>query len=70
MFVKRMRWLLLVVALAAAGWGIGCSGINQPVSVSPASFFLPGLLYHAPSNAPSPDVGPIPEPVPTQSVSS
>jgi hypothetical protein len=33
----------------------GCSGINTTQSVSPASFFLPGLLKNdCPTNAPSP----------------
>jgi hypothetical protein len=26
--------------------GAGCSGINQTHSVSPATFFLPGLLHN------------------------
>jgi hypothetical protein len=39
-------------ALALAG--AGCSGINTSQSVSPASFFLPGLLKNdAPAKAPS-----------------
>jgi len=41
---------LLAAALALAG----CSGINTTHSISPASFFLPGLLKNdAPTNAPS-----------------
>jgi hypothetical protein len=32
----------------------GCSGINTTQTVSPASFFLPGLLKNeCPTNAPS-----------------
>jgi hypothetical protein len=30
--------------MALALFGAGCSGINAGTSVSPASFFLPGLL--------------------------
>jgi hypothetical protein len=33
----------------------GCSGINTTHSVSPASFFLPGLMKADPPPAPSPD---------------
>jgi hypothetical protein len=36
---------MLFALLAATAWcGAGCSGINTSQSVSPASFFLPGLL--------------------------
>ena len=34
----------MLLALAFAG--AGCSGINTGTSVSPASFFLPGILRH------------------------
>jgi hypothetical protein len=37
----------VAVALLAAG----CSGINTGASVSPASFFLPGILKNDPSAA-------------------
>ncbi len=46
-----------MVALVLAG--TGCAGVNTSQSVSPASFFLPGLLKNdAPTNAPAliPDV--------------
>jgi hypothetical protein len=33
----------------------GCSGINTTHSVSPASFFMPGLLQADPPAAPSTD---------------
>jgi len=40
-----------------AAWPLvitGCSGINTTQSVSPASFFLPGLLKNdCPTNAPA-----------------
>jgi hypothetical protein len=42
--------------LATAALGIaGCSGINTGTTVSPASFFLPGLLRNDPpaTNAPA-----------------
>jgi len=36
-------------------WGAGCSGINAGGSVSPASFFLPGLMKaDPPAGAPAP----------------
>jgi hypothetical protein len=52
----RLNWnflclsMLAALALASAG----CSGINSSQSVSPASFFLPGLLKNdCPTNAPT-----------------
>ncbi len=54
--------LFLALALAAALAGSGCSGINASGSVSPASFFLPGLLQNEPAN-PDPT---IPFPAPDQ----
>jgi hypothetical protein len=39
--------MLLVFALASGG----CSGINTGTSVSPASFFLPGILRADPPTA-------------------
>ena len=39
---------------ATALFGAGCGGINASQSVSPASFFLPGLLKNdAPTNTPA-----------------
>jgi hypothetical protein len=38
----RFLWLAIPVALALIG--AGCGGINTTQSVSPASFFLPGLM--------------------------
>jgi hypothetical protein len=43
----RVNWnfaplAMLLASLIAAG--AGCSGINAGTTVSPASFFLPGLL--------------------------
>jgi hypothetical protein len=41
----------------------GCSGLNASHSVSPASFFLPGLLYKAPETPRpgDPDLQPVTE---------
>jgi len=44
--------LLAAAALSAAG----CSGINSSQSVSPASFFLPGLLKADPPQTNAPDL--------------
>jgi len=45
--------MLLAMPAALVLFGAGCSGINTGTSVSPASFFLPGLLKNdAPTNAP------------------
>jgi hypothetical protein len=52
----RIRWIFLPLALLAAGLLLlaGCGGISGSQSVSPASFFLPGLLKADPpkTNAP------------------
>ena len=42
----RLSWnfLRLVLLAALPLVGAGCSGVNTSQSVSPASFFLPGLL--------------------------
>lgn len=51
----RLSWKFLRLALLAALplAMTGCSGINTSQSVSPASFFLPGLLKNdVPTNAP------------------
>jgi hypothetical protein len=52
----RLNWsrLGLATLLTLVLAGAGCSGINASQSVSPASFFLPGLLKNdAPTNAPA-----------------
>jgi hypothetical protein len=49
----KFTWLALPAALAL--FGAGCGGINASQSVSPASFFLPGILRADPpaaTNAP------------------
>ncbi len=42
--------MLTVIALCADG----CSGIHQSGSVSPATFFLPGIMKAEPSKTGSP----------------
>ena len=44
--------------------GAGCSGINTGTSVSPATFFLPGLLKADPPSATNAPVA-VSAPVPT-----
>jgi hypothetical protein len=46
---NALRWALLVFLLVG---GTGCGGINASHSVSPASFFLPGLLKADPPKSP------------------
>jgi hypothetical protein len=52
----RIRWNFSCLALLSAGSLLlaGCGGISGSQSVSPASFFLPGLLKADPpkTNAP------------------
>jgi hypothetical protein len=52
---SNWNFLLLPVVLAVLMLiGAGCGGINSGTSVSPASFFLPGLLRNDTStNAPA-----------------
>ena len=38
----------MAMLLAAALLGAGCGGINATQTISPASFFLPGLLKASP----------------------
>jgi len=46
---KQLRWVLIpFLALVATG----CSGLNASHSVSPASFFLPGLIQVQPEEEP------------------
>jgi hypothetical protein len=42
----RLKWKILWLAIPAAFMllGAGCGGLNAGGSVSPASFFLPGLM--------------------------
>ncbi len=41
----------MVLVVGCAFLGSGCSGINGGTSVSPATFFLPGLLRADPAPA-------------------
>ena len=41
--INRNLLVLAMLAVLALG-GTGCGGVNASQSVSPASFFLPGLL--------------------------
>lgn len=55
----RVQWSLLALALAGTSLVTGCSGINATHSVSPASFFLPGLLkVEPPKPAPTDPAAP------------
>ncbi|MGA3285132.1 MAG: hypothetical protein ABSD57_11835 [Verrucomicrobiota bacterium] len=45
-------WLAMLMALALCS--AGCGGINASQSVSPASFFLPGLMKADPSSTNAP----------------
>ena len=61
--VRRIRKILPQLFLSV--WilvGTGCTGINASHSVSPASFFLPGLIQVEPTEPASPtdpDVKPV-----------
>jgi hypothetical protein len=58
----KLNWnfvLLPAMFTALAVFGTGCGGINTGTTVSPASFFLPGLLRNdTTTNAPAalPDI--------------
>jgi hypothetical protein len=54
----RLNWNFLRLAMLAALVlsGAGCSGINAGTTVSPASFFLPGLMKADPPPADAPPV--------------
>jgi len=53
----RLSWNFLRLALFAALplIGAGCGGVNASQSVSPASFFLPGIMKND-APAPTPTV--------------
>jgi hypothetical protein len=52
-----MNWKMLRVAVTGLvlATGVGCGGINGSHTITPASFFLPGLGHVAPvsTNGPS-----------------
>lgn len=59
---RKSKTLLAILSTGALLMNAGCSGINASHSISPASFFLPGLLKAEPPPAPA---SPIPPTVPT-----
>lgn len=71
--VKRYRSVAPMLAvLGMAALSAGCGGVKGSHSVSPASFFLPGLIrYEAPKPSLEPGSAPAPirvedsEPLPT-----
>jgi hypothetical protein len=57
----RLNWSFLRLAMLASGALAlaGCGGVNASQSVSPASFFLPGIIKSdTPTNVPAltPDI--------------
>ena len=50
----RLNWKLLPLAILSAGtlFLTGCGGINAGGTVSPATFFLPGLMKNTAPPAP------------------
>lgn len=59
--VKHYRVLAIVTVLAGAGLlGAGCGGVQGSHSVSPASFFLPGLIHHEVREPRPDDTAPLP----------
>jgi hypothetical protein len=65
----RFNWKQLRLAMASAMillGATGCGGINASHSISPASFFLPGLLKADPQPV-QPDVT-VPKPEPAMQV--
>jgi hypothetical protein len=59
--MKSVRFLRVAVAgLALAMLASGCGGVNATGSVSPATFFLPGIMKIAPER-PAPGQPSLPE---------
>ncbi len=57
---KAKRLITIAATTLSAVALTGCSGINASHSVSPASFFLPGLIQHeAKPAAADPYCGPV-----------
>lgn len=58
--VKRFRaGALLGLVFTAACLATGCGGVSGSKSVSPGTFFLPGLMHHEPpATAPETDGAP------------
>ena len=67
--MKRYRAVSRGAILAAIGLiATGCGGISGSHSISPASFFLPGLLHHEPADPRPDDAAPLPNTGPAQVV--
>lgn len=51
----RLVWQFLTIATFAATVPLltGCGGIQASKSVSPASFFMPGIMLNVPASAPA-----------------
>ena len=63
--VKRYRVQIIGAVLAGAGIvSTGCGGVQGSHSVSPASFFLPGLIQHEVTVPRPDDAAPLPVDVP------
>lgn len=61
--MKFRKGLCVLAATAVAAIGTGCGGISASPSVSPGSFFLPGLMKNeAPKQAPASTVPAAPAP--------
>ncbi len=59
--VKRSHRRVLAALLAVVGMACtGCGGVQGSHSVSPASFFLPGLIHHEVSEPRPDDAAPVP----------
>lgn len=59
--MKRYRVCALGVILAGTAlMGTGCGGVQGSHSVSPASFFLPGLIHHEVRDPRPDDAAPMP----------
>jgi hypothetical protein len=57
---RSVRLASAAACLAVALFSTGCGGVNATGSVSPATFFLPGLMKVAPAK-PAPGAPPLPE---------
>ena len=57
---RSVRLAAAAACLAVAVLSTGCGGVNATGSVSPATFFLPGLMKAAPVK-PAPGAPPRPE---------
>jgi len=59
--VKRNRLYAMGLLMAAVGLvGTGCGGVQGSHGVSPASFFLPGLIHHEVQEPRPDDAAPLP----------